>query len=277
MIVYIEDDFNLDKIADSGQCFRWEKISEAAYRIPYRGRCLYIEALEENAYDVSCTQEEFQDIWYQYFDLGTDYRAIRAKTDMQKDSFLYQASEYEKGIRILKQDPWEMLISFIISQNKNIPAIQRSVALLAAACGEKHFDEKGVSYYTFPEPEAVLRLDTDQLRECSLGYRCKYVRAAAESASAGKLDFEALEKTDDETAIGTLTKIYGVGIKVASCVVLFGLHHLNAFPRDVWMKRILENEYPNGYPYQEYAPYNGVYQQYMFAYYRNVIMKRGKE
>ena len=88
--------------------------------------------------------------------------------------------------------------------------------------------------------------------------------------SEGKINFEELQKADDKRAIEVLTEIYGVGVKVASCIALFGMHHLNAFPRDVWMKRILENEYPNGYPFADYAPYNGVYQQYMFAYYRNV-------
>ena len=270
MIIYIEDDFNLDKIADSGQCFRWEKTGEAAYRIPFRDKCLYIEAAGGNAYDVSCTQQEFQNIWYDYFDLGTDYRMIRGRIDEQKDPFLYQAAEREKGIRILQQDSWEMLISFIISQNKNIPAIRRSIALLAAACGNECSDSKGVSYYAFPRPEAVLGLDSDQLRACSLGYRCKYVQAAAEFVSEGKINFEELQKADDKRAIEVLTEIYGVGIKVASCIALFGMHHLNAFPRDVWVKRILENEYPNGYPFSDYDPYNGVYQQYMFAYYRNI-------
>ena len=342
MIFHTEDDFDLDKIADSGQCFRWEtSVKESGgvpvyeesgadrafdkphgqsesdprqdletnnspgktgnrlpvYRILAGSRCLYISALGNGRFDLDCTDGEFEEFWRDYFDLGESYRSIRERIDPVKDPFLMNAAQYEKGIRILRQDPWETLLSFIISQNKNIPAIRRSIGLLCEACGDQRTDPLGKPYYAFPGPEAVASLSADDLNACRLGYRSAYVRAAAEAVLEGRLDLKELmrlgedsdkeknkgegndedkeknrgKEKDEDCIISTLTGLYGVGIKVASCTALFGLHRLDAFPVDVWMKRILAAEYPDGYPREEYAPYNGVYQQYMFAYYRHMI------
>ena len=269
MIIHVSDDFDLDKIADSGQCFRWEKMDQGNYRILAGKSCLYIRKLNEDRYELQCPQEEYLSIWQKYFDMNESYRDIRLRIDPMADPFLRQAAECEKGIRILRQDPWEMLVSFIISQNKNIPAIRKSIELLAECCGEKKTDVRGLSYYAFPDPAAVADLTQDKLMACKLGYRWKYVHAAAEAAAAGSLDLDRLTKVDEAVALEMLTGLYGVGIKVASCVALFGLHHIDAFPVDVWMKRILTEQYPDGYPYEKYKPYNGIYQQYMFAYYRH--------
>ena len=157
----------------------------------------------------------------------------------------------------------------ILSQNKNIPAIRSSVELLAGICGEKRIDSKGQEYYAFPDPEAVAGLTEKDLAECRLGYRCKYVHAAAEAVLHQKIELNYLQRADKEAAREALTGLYGVGVKVANCVSLFGLHHTDAFPIDVWMKRILKEQYPTGYPYEKYSPYNGIFQQYMFAYYRH--------
>ena len=271
MILQIEDDFDLDKIADSGQCFRWTKVSSRSYRIIAGKSCLYMTALGDDLYELECFPEEYNCFWREYFDLNENYRDIRCRIDQNEDLFLWKASEYEKGIRILRQDPWEMLITFIISQNRNIPAIRRSVELFAGICGEKRMDPRGQEYYAFPDPEAAAGLSEKDLAECRLGYRCKYVHAAAEAVLHRKIDLNDLQQADMETAMEALTNLYGVGVKVASCVSLFGLHHTDAFPVDVWMKRILKEQYPTGYPYEKYSPYNGIYQQYMFAYYRHRV------
>lgn len=271
MIIQIEDDFDLDRIAESGQCFRWEKVEESTYRIIAGKSCLYITALGEGRFELDCSEAEFENFWQDYFDLKESYREIRERIDPGLDPFLWQAAEHEKGIRILRQDPWEMLISFIISQNKNIPAICRSVELLAESCGEKRTDSRGRVYYTFPEPKAVAALTGEVLKECKLGYRCKYVRAAAEDVVEGRIGLEQLVGAEEAYTIKSLTGLFGVGVKVANCVSLFGLHHVDAFPIDVWIKRILETEYPNGYPFERYSPYNGICQQYMFAWYRHRI------
>ena len=162
-----------------------------------------------------------------------------------------------------------MLITFIISQNRNIPAIRRSVEMLAEKYGLRRTDSKGRGYYTFPDPAALAGLTEADLSDCSLGYRGRYVHAAAEAVQSGAIDLRMLCEADYAAAVEALTGLYGVGIKVANCVSLFGLHHTDAFPVDVWMKRILTQYYPDGYPYDRYSPYNGIYQQFMFAWYRH--------
>ena len=252
MLIQISDDFDLQKIAESGQCFRWTKVDLYSYRIIAGEKCLYITAHEENV-----------------FDLNENYQSIRARIEREKDPFLWQAADQEKGIRILRQDPWEMLTSFIISQNKNIPAISRCIETLASRCGEKKIDSKGMEYDGFPKPEAIAALSEKDLLECGLGYRWKYVHAAAKAVLSGDIDLNKLVTSDEETAMKALTSLYGVGLKVANCVSLFGLHYTNAFPVDVWVKRILADQYPGGYPFERYSPYNGIFQQYMFTYYRH--------
>ena len=280
MVIQIDDDFDLDKLADSGQCFRWEKQAgssvilngdkAASYRIISGRDCIHISALGDGCYELDCTEDEYNRFWMNYFDLDENYRDIRDRIDPERDPFLWEAAEREQGIRILRQDPWEMLITFIISQNKNIPAIRRSVELLAEKCGLRRTDSKGRGYYTFPEPAALAELTEKDLSDCSLGYRCRYVHAAAKAVQSGEIDFHLLSETDHDAAVKALTGLFGVGIKVANCVSLFGLHHTDAFPVDVWMKRILAQHYPDGYPYDRYSPYNGIYQQFMFAWYRHV-------
>ena len=299
-MIYVEitDDFDLTRIADSGQCFRWQPIENDGYRVIHGSSCLCIckelgeinenlpvlshrdglrKSSREKAgangciYRLDCTEDEYRDVWSIYLDMAEDYKSIRDKIDADIDPFLYEAAEHEKGIRILKQDPWEALISFIISQNRNIPAIKASIEKLAERAGEKMTDSRGEIYYTFPTPEAIDAMSEEMLGECKLGYRDKYVRRAAESVLNGELDLEKIGIGTDDEVLDRLTGLYGVGKKVASCMLLFGLHHLDAFPVDVWIKRVLETEYSKGYPFETYSPYNGVYQQYMFAYYRSQI------
>jgi len=269
MEIRIEDDLDLKKIADSGQCFRWTEIGPDSYRIIADDKCLRIRKTGDSRFALYCPEEEFQDFWHDYLDLDESYSGIREKIERDRDEFLYRASEHEKGIRILRQNPWEMLITFIISQNKNIPAIRRSIELLAETCGSRLTDREGDQYFAFPTAEAVAGLKEEQLRACSLGYRCRYIHEAAMAVANGDMDLNRLTGTDEEETLQALTGLSGVGKKVASCVSLFGLHRLNAFPIDVWIKRILAEQYPNGYPFDDYSPFNGVYQQYMFAYYRN--------
>ncbi len=267
MEIQIQDDFDLDKIARSGQCFRWQKTGEKAWRIVHKGQCLSIQKLGKDRYRFSCSEEEYHAYWRSYFDLDEDYRRIRAKIDTADDPFLRAACTYGKGIRILRQDPWETLVSFIISQNKNIPSIKNCIALLCTAAGESMTDNMGEK--AFPSPEAILDMSEEQLRACRLGYRWNYVRSAALAVAEGALDLSTLMSAGEEETLAHLTAVPGVGVKVANCVSLFGLHHMDAFPVDVWVKRILANEYPAGYPMECYRPYNGVYQQYMFFYYRD--------
>ena len=271
--IEIKDDFDLKLIAESGQCFRWYEMEDGSYRVIHRGDCLYISRIEKDSYLFEYSSDSETD-WETYLDLDEDYSRIRRRIDGKKDPFLKEASNDEKGIRILRQDPWEMMISFIISQNKNIPGIRKCIDKLCRMSGEKRVDVRGASYFAFPDAKAIAELSDEDLSSCSLGYRCAYVSAAAKAVRDESIDLDELNDADEGYTMEKLTSVHGIGKKVASCISLFGLHHIDAFPVDVWIKRILDREYPEGYPYEEYSPYNGVYQQYMFAYYRK---KYGKQ
>ena len=263
MILRLTDDFDPQKIADSGQCFRWTPLPDGGWRILHGGRRLILREAAPQEFDLDCGEAEYAAVWRPYLDLDEDYAQIRARIDPEADPFLYAAAEAQRGLRILRQNPWEALVSFIISQNRNIPAIRKSIELLCRAAGTPCAD-----YFAFPSPQAVAALPDGALSACKLGYRAPYLRAAAESVLRGETDLAALRQSPPAEALEALLRLRGVGVKVASCVQLFGLHQLDAFPIDVWMRRVLDSEYPGGYPADRYSPYNGVYQQYMFAYYR---------
>ena len=139
---------------------------------------------------------------------------------------------------------------------------------MCETAGTKRIDPFGEIYYQFPSPEEILAMSDEALKACRLGYRTGYVKAAALDVYEERLKLDELRNEDLPAAMDALMKVYGVGRKVANCVALFGLHQMDGFPEDVWIKRILETEYPGGYPMEEYRPFNGVYQQYMFYYYR---------
>lgn len=272
MILDIEDDFDPEKIADSGQCFRWEK-EEHGLRVIAFGKLLRLVHLKNGRWRLSSSRREFDRIWRRYFDFDVSYQNIRAMIPPE-DVFLTRAADYARGIRILRQDPWETLITFIISQNRNIPAIRRSVEKLCRAAGKpiRNSRDDEEIFYAFPEPGAIAGMSGEALDACRLGYRRDYVLKAAEAAADGRLDLAEIALLPEKEQLEALMQIYGVGKKVASCVMLFGFHDLNAFPMDVWIRRVLEREYggENRYPFERYSPYNGVMQQYLFEYGRMI-------
>ena len=269
MKIEIFDDFDLKKIADSGQCFRFNEHGDG-YEVTASSRHLFVKKSGEFEYELDCSPDEYENFWKNYFDLGLDYREIRGRIDKDEDDYLYRAAEFGKGIRILRQDPWEMLISFIISQRKNIPAIKASIEKLCAAVSRKiGTDSEGRAVYAFPTPEELAGLSDEKLASCSLGYRDKYVRQAALDVASGAVSPDKWGDASDEELMTGLLGLFGVGVKVANCEILFGYHRLDAFPKDVWINRVLELKYPNGFNFDKYAPYNGIMQQYLFYYSRN--------
>ena len=280
MFVDIADDFDLKKIADSGQCFRWQEYADpetglSGYAIPVGNHILHIvPTAEANRYSVSCTEEEWNGFWSDYFDLQTSYVDIRARIDKEDDPYLAAAADSGRGIRILRQDPWETLITFIISQRKSIPAIRGCVEKICRAAGESLKDSKAL--YSFPTARQLAALSTEQLSACGLGYRTKYIAEVSCLAAEGQLDFSSMQQLSDDDLLAALMELHGVGIKVASCVMLFGFHRMNAFPKDVWINRLLQEHYPEGFPLERYEPYNGVMQQYLFWYRRQESLEKYK-
>jgi len=263
--------FDLKQIAESGQCFRMNPISQNKYYLIAFDRYLELEQLEDDVVEVSCSEEDYNKIWKNYFHLDFDYGSIVKKLVKGKDNFLKEAAMYGKGIRILRQDPFEMLISFIISQNKNIPAIKSCIEKICEVYGNRKEDKAtGNVYYTFPGPDKLAEAKKEDLRALKLGYRDEYIIEAARAVYLGKIDLEALKLCSHEEAVKTLKSIKGIGDKVANCISLYGLHHIEAFPIDVWMKRVLSEYYDNKFDTALYQGYAGIVQQYMFYYIRHV-------
>jgi len=258
--------FNLRAIAHSGQCFRLYEVDEQRFELVAGSIPLSVRALGESRFCFDCEPEEFERVWRPYFDLDADY-ASYIRSIPPGDAFLTEAAAFGSGLRILQQDPWEMLITFIISQRKNIPAIRSAVETLCARYGRPVVRGE-VRRFAFPTPQALSALGAGELRQCALGYRCDYVRAAARMVASGELDLARLSVLEDGPLLEALQAVPGVGPKVASCVMLFGYHRIAAFPRDVWINRMIEREYGGSFPIERYAGHAGVIQQYIFYYER---------
>ena len=169
MVVAFEDDLDLDKIAESGQCFRWKKTEKDMWQIITGKEILYIKEIEKGLFDFDCTEDAYENVWKNYFDMQQSYAEIRSMISLQKDLFLYQAAEYGKGIRILRQDPWETLISFIISQRKSIPAIKTAIEKLCETAGDAIMVGDGKMRYAFPTPDQMAAGKTHRRRHNPVG------------------------------------------------------------------------------------------------------------
>lgn len=263
MIKIQSQDFDIQKIADSGQCFRLTAETPGQYVLRAQGHVLRIGSLPDGA-RLFCTKAEYRAFWKNYFDMDNDYHHFRAAIP-PSDGYLTAAAAYGRGIRILRQDPWETLVTFLISQRKNIPAIRRAVETLCYRYGNPL---PGGDGFDFPTPDRLAALSEVELRACSLGYRANYLLEAARMVQTGKLKRKELAGKDDASLLTSLQNVPGVGPKVAGCVALFGFHRLTGFPRDVWINRIIDLEYGGTFPLAQYAGFEGVIQQYLFFYAR---------
>lgn len=322
--------FDLRQIARSGQCFRMTEIpmveipeAEAAvkemlvagnvpamemsaagipgsdfmaYRIISGSRLLIVAQAGETV-TFFCGEEEFP-YWENYFDLQTDYGRFVDSVD-RKDVYLQKAAAFGSGIRILRQDPWEMIITFIISQQKTIPAIRALVEALCRKYGSRiklsvecvSGERDSSVFYAFPTPEQLSCAALEELQQLKLGYRAKYIYQVCRDACSGALNLEKLKTYDYPTALACLQRFYGIGEKVANCVCLFGLHQIDAFPVDTWIRKVLMREYAcrsresalarvpqtrqceflvKKY-FAGYKGYAGVMQQYIFYYERYAV------
>ncbi len=256
--------FSLAQICRSGQCFRMDPIGDGRYRVIAGDQYLEISQKGDECI-FFCTQEAFESFWKRYFDLGTDYSAFLARIDPE-DMYLREAAAFGSGIRILRQDLWEMTVSFLISQRNHIVRIKRCIQNICEAYGKRQVGVEGAMYYAFPRPEDLAGLEEDGLLGCNLGYRSKYVVRAARDVVSGKVDFDKIGRMPYEEARGKLMELYGAGRKVADCICLFALHQLESFPVDTHISQALGRYYPAGFPQNRYKGMQGVLQQYIFYY-----------
>jgi len=257
--------YSLAMTFDCGQCFRFEpsQALEGAFEGVAHGR--FLRVMQDTSDDMTllgCTIEEYEHVWRRFFSLDKDWHAIKRDIE-SRSSELYSAAQTAGGIRILTQDRFEALCSFIISQCNNIPRIKGLVRALCQKYGEPILTPEGDTVYTFPTPESILSRPVSELTALKLGYRDKYIYAAAKAASEGLLDRISSAETTEE-AQKLICSVEGVGKKVAACTLLFGFERYDAFPVDVWMKRALERLFPGVKDLSVFGPYAGVAQQYLF-------------
>ena len=258
-------DFDLAKTFECGQCFRWNADENGEYTGIAFGRAARLRRCGNSVF-ISGSLEDFKTIWHGYFDLDRDYAKIRQQLCV--DDFMKRATEFGEGIRILQQDKWEALCSFIISQNNNIPRIKSIIDKLCNEFGESiEFD--GTQYFTFPSAARLAALDAESLASLRCGYRAQYITESAKMVVNGVVHLDSLSQCTPEIARAALKKLHGVGDKVADCVMLFGLHMLDAFPVDVWMKRAVAGHYGADFDPGIFSPHAGIAQQYIFHYMRS--------
>lgn len=255
MVIRKPKNFDLDQIYASGQCFRWKERLTGGYYVPIVDGNNKISLEEDETRLFTGEPARYYKNIFNYFDLGTNYLEIETEVYHTYDKYLIKCYEHGKGIRILRQDLWETLITFIISQNNNIPRIKNSVEKI---CKGSHF----------PTPEELIEMD---LSYKGLGYRDKYIKDACKHFMNPKF-VELLHNKDHEIVKDALKDICGVGDKVADCVRLFGLHHLEVFPIDTHIKQVIDREYGGKMPDWLQSRYAGVFQQYIFYFETNCRM-----
>lgn len=254
---------DLGETLDCGQSFRWKDNGDGSFTGVAYEKLVTVSIQNGDLHIENTTEQDFEKIWRKYFDLDLDYDSIRESIG-KIHPVLKEASSYAPGIRILQQEPWEALCTFIISQNNNIKRIKGIVDRLCVSFGNKIGDTE---FYTFPKPEILAKLIPDDLAPLRAGFRNKYIIDASRKVASGEVDLEKCRNVPYDEARAELCKIKGVGNKVADCTLLFGMHRIEAFPIDVWMRRAMEKLFPNmtGEDFGEYA---GIAQQYIFHYAR---------
>ncbi|MBQ8028217.1 MAG: DNA-3-methyladenine glycosylase 2 [Clostridia bacterium] len=254
--------FDVGLTVDCGQSFRWKKTGDGIFKGIVGGKVIEIEEKNEKITFKNVSEKEFLSFWVKYFDLERKYEEI---IENFEDKYLKIACKEYYGIRIMKQEPWETVCSFIISQNNNIPRIKGIIERLCENFGEKIGEED----YSFPSFEVISKLSEEDLAPIRAGFRNKYIIDAAKKFASGEISAEKINSLKIEEAREELLKIKGVGPKVAECVLLYGFGRVEAFPVDVWVRRIVSELYPEGLP-ECIKGNEGIAQQYLFHWRRNL-------
>ncbi|MBQ6893820.1 MAG: DNA-3-methyladenine glycosylase 2 family protein [Clostridia bacterium] len=266
-------DYDIERTFTCGQCFRFAKAEDSEYSCEYRGvahgRYMRFASDEEgNVHIIGAPRDEVESLWLHYLSLDRDYDEIKRQvlSDFGGHPFMKDAIERTGGLRILAQERFETLCSFIISQNNNIPRISKLIETLSEKYGEPIDTPYGVKY-AFPTAEILSTVSEEELAALKFGYRAKYIVDAAKRVSGGVL---VLDTLSSDNAREELLKVLGIGEKVASCIRLFAIEDLSSFPVDVWVKRIIANRFDGKLDTGKTGIYGGVAQQYLFCYEREL-------
>ncbi len=275
-------DFQLPHIFECGQCFRWNEEEDGSYTGVALGKVINLRKEGENVYFHNTNLEEFKGIWHRYFDLDRDYGEIKNRLSNIDDTMKI-STEFGHGIRILKQDEWEILISFITSANNRIPMIKKAIEALSENYGEYIGEYRGKKRYSFPKPKALYNLTLDDINFKGIGFRGKYILNAAKFVVDKEVDIYNLKNLTTNEAREELMKFLGIGPKVSDCIMLFSMDKDDAFPIDIWVKRIMEYFYVQEgtslkkiqkFAQEKFGGLAGFAQQYLFYYARELKIKK---
>lgn len=266
--------FELNHIFDCGQCFRWNRLENGNYIGIAFGKVIEVEKKENNIIIYNINQEEFNSVWKEYFDLDRDYEKI--KRVLSEDKLLKKSVDFGYGIRILKQEPFEILLSFIISANNRIPMIKRAIENISKKAGEK-LEYKNEIFYAFPSIERLNKFTEQDFEECGVGFRAKYLKDTVGKVYRGEFDLNNISALNDDECHTALQLFMGVGPKVADCIMLFSMGKYTAFPVDVWVKKAMMKFYVapdvslkkiRDFGRDKFGELSGFAQQYLFYYAR---------
>ena len=277
--------FNIKQILECGQCFRWEKKSELDYIVIAYGRVIEVIQEDDKVTILNSNKEDFDNIWFEYFDLGRDYSKI--KDELSKDEILKKSVDYGYGIRILSQEPFELVISFIISARNSIPSIKKTIKKISERWGNE-IEYNGKKFYTFPTPEMLKDATEDEIRETGASFRSKYIVDTVSNINKDLLDIDGvynlkrIASLSDDECHTALQEFKGIGAKVSDCIMLFSMKKYSAFPVDVWVKRAMMHFYDAKegslnkiriFARDKFKDLSGFAQQYLFYYARENNIK----
>lgn len=274
------DSFELPHIFDCGQCFRWDRQSDGSYIGVIKSGVMKVSKVGNSITFEGILDGDINSIVYDYFDLGTDYNVFKKKLSLI-DLNMKKSVEFGYGIRILKQDLWEMIISYIISANNNIPRIKGIINHISQRVGKK-ISWNGNDYYLFPTVEELAKLSVSDLRELGTGFRDKRIYKTTQMILKKEVDLEILKKMNNTGEMrNELLKLDGVGEKVADCILLFALRRFDSFPVDVWVRRVMNKLFIHNedetkvnknqirdVAYELFGDIEGIAQQYLFYWAR---------
>lgn len=277
--------FNIKQILECGQCFRWEKKSDTDYIIIAFGRVIEVVQEGDIVTILNTNEDDFKNIWISYFDLERDYSKI--KEELSKDEILRKSVDYGYGIRILNQESFELLISFIVSARNSIPSIKKTIKKISERWGEE-INYNGETFYTFPSPEMIKDATLEEIQETGASFRSKYIVDTIERVNEdlenneGTFNLERITALSDDDCHVALQEFKGVGAKVSDCIMLFSMGKHSAFPVDVWVKRAMMHFYnaEEGslnkiriFARERFGDLSGFAQQYLFYYARENNIK----
>lgn len=274
-IIENKDSFNINHIFDCGQCFRWNREEDGSYTGVVKNRVINVEQDGSKIIFNNVTENDYEDIIKNYFDLDTDY--LKIKSTVNTDSIMDEAIQFGEGIRILNQDEWETMISFMISANNRIPMIKKVIENLSTSYGEYICSYRGRDYYSFPTAERLSEVPVEKIQECKAGFRAPRIKEAAERFLKERDIVYNIKNTSYDEGLEYLKTYKGIGDKVANCILLFSMRQFDTFPVDVWVRRVMQTLYVDKntkdkeirkFAEDKFGNYSGYAQQYLFYYAR---------